>query len=292
VISGVYVPLLTAFGRDGQVDPGAFGQEAQWLASRGADGLVPFGSTGEGPSLSLREKRVLLDALAAAVPGLPVVPAVTESSLDAALQFVEMINDTSAAAIMLLPPFYYRQAGGDGLCAFAEPVLAASRHPVLFYHIPEFAPPVPPEVVAALPVWGVKDSGGDLGYTRAILATGKQVMVGIESTIVDAVTAGASGTIAGLANVLPEPLLAARAAASAGRADDAHQGLAPALVFRDKLIAAGIRPLAWVAMMKQLATERHGVRLGGVRAPLPAASADALVPALHDVLAQLDLGRV
>jgi 4-hydroxy-tetrahydrodipicolinate synthase len=51
----------------------------------------------------------------------------------------------------------------------------ASRHPVLFYHIPEFAPEVPPDLVAGLPVWGVKDSGGDellaagrpLGWSRS-----------------------------------------------------------------------------------------------------------------------------
>lgn len=86
MISGVYVPLLTAFASDGAVAPGPFGQQAEWLASRGVDGLVPFGSTGEGPSLSLREKRVLLEALATAVPGLPAVPAVTDPSLDGALR--------------------------------------------------------------------------------------------------------------------------------------------------------------------------------------------------------------
>lgn len=288
VISGVFVPLLTAFAGDGAVDPGAFARQAEWLVSRGVDGLVPFGSTGEGPSLSLREKRVLLEALAAAVPGTPLVPAVTDPSLDGALQLVEVINDIDAAAVMLLPPFYFRQYGADGLRRFAEPVLAASRHPVIFYHIPEFAPAVPPDLVAGLPVWGVKDSGGDLGYTRAVLATGKQVMVGIESTVVEAVTDGASGTIAGLANVLPEPLLAACAAAADGRAAAGHQLLAPALAFRDELLAAG-RPLGWVSIMKRLAEERHGIPLGGVRAPLPEAAADGLLPSLRDLLAQLEL---
>jgi len=288
VISGVYVPLLTAFTSDGAVDPGAFARQGEWLAARDVDGLVPFGSTGEGPSLSLREKLTLLEALVTAVHGLPVLPAITESSLDVALQFVDAVNDIAATGIMLLPPYYYRQAGQEGLRRYAETVLAASRHPMVLYHIPEFAPPVPPDLVAALPVWGVKDSGGDLAYTRAVLATGKHVMVGIESTLVDAVTAGASGTIAGLANVLPEPLLAACEAAAGGRPAAAHQILAPTLAFRDELLTAG-RPLAWVSMMKRLAEERHGIPLGGVRAPLPDASAGDLLPSLRDLLAQLDL---
>jgi dihydrodipicolinate synthase/N-acetylneuraminate lyase len=113
-------------------------------------------------------------------------------------------------------------------------------------------------------------------------------MVGIESTVVEAVTAGASGTIAGLANVLPEPMLAAYAAAAGGRAADGDQVLAPALAFRDELLAAG-PPLGWVAIMKRLAEERHGIGLGGVRAPLPAANAGGLLPALRNLLAELEL---
>ena len=56
MISGVYVPLLTPFDHQGTVDTWAYGAFAQWLVSRGVDGVVPFGSTGEGPSLSLRER--------------------------------------------------------------------------------------------------------------------------------------------------------------------------------------------------------------------------------------------
>lgn len=292
MISGVYVPLLTAFTGAGAVDPAAFAREAEWLADRGADGLVPFGSTGEGPSLSLREKRLLLDALVAAVPGVPLLPAITGSSLDDALQLVEVLNDLPAAGIMLLPPYYFRPLGDAALRRYAEPVLAASRHPVVLYHIPEFAPPVPVETAAALPVWGVKDSGGDLAYTRAVLATGKKAMVGVEPTIIDAIGAGASGTIAGLANVLPEPLLGACAAAADARPADAHEILAPALAFRDALITAG-PPLAWVSVMKRLAEERHGIPLGGVRAPLPpaTAAAEALLPSLRKVLARLEVTR-
>jgi 4-hydroxy-tetrahydrodipicolinate synthase len=290
VISGVYVPLLTAFASDGAVDPGGYARHAEWLAAKGVDGLVPFGSTGEGPSLSLREKRALLAALVTAVPGVPVLPAVTDPSLDGALQLVEVVNDIAAAGILLLPPFYFRPAGDEGMRRYFEAVLAASRHPVMLYHIPEFAPPVPADLVEALPVWGVKDSGGDLGYTRAVLATGKQAMVGIESTIVDAIGMGARGTIAGLANLLPEPLLAACAAASAGRLADAHRIMAPALEFRGELMTAG-PPLAWVSVMKQLAEDRHGIPLGGVRAPLPSATAGALLPSLRTVLAQLDPAR-
>ena len=268
MISGVYVPLLTAFSPDGRADPGASAEHARWLVAAGVDGLVPFGTSGEGPSLSLREKRGVLDALVAAVPGTPLVPAITESSLDTALQLVQVANDAPVTAVMLLPPFYFRPLGDGGLRRYVSEILAASSHPVLLYHIPEFGPAVPVPLVAELPVWGVKDSGGDLSYTRAVLAAGKQVMVGAEHTIVDAVQAGAAGSIPGLANVLPEHLVAVVAAARAGDTAAAGQILGQALAFRDEMLGA-LGPLEWMSAMKLLAKSRHGVDLGGVRAPLP-----------------------
>jgi 4-hydroxy-tetrahydrodipicolinate synthase len=294
VISGVYVPTLTAFSAGGGVDPAACAEHARWLADAGVDGLVPFGTSGEGPSLSLREKRAVLDALVAAVPDMPLVPAITESSLDTALQLVEAINDGPAAAVMLLPPFYFRPLGDDGLRRYVEQILTASAHPVLLYHIPEFGPPVPVPLVAQLPVWGVKDSGGDLSYTQAVLDAGKKVMVGAEHTIVDAIRAGAQGSIPGLANVLPEHLVAGVAAARGGDTATADLIMAAALKFRDEMLAA-IGPLEWMSAMKLLAQSRHGVSLGGVRAPLPdapAAVAGEFGSRVADLLAELESGSL
>ncbi len=147
-------------------------------------------------------------------------------------------------------------------------ILAASIHPVLLYHIPEFGPPVPVPLVAELPVWGVKDSGGDLSYTRAVLAAGKQVMVGAEHTIVDAVQAGAAGSIPGLANVLPEHLVAVVAAARAGNTAAAGKILGQALAFRDEMLGA-LGPFEWMSAMKLLA--QRAARGGPGRRPGSAA---------------------
>ena len=285
--AGVYAPLLTAFGTSGAVDQKATAAHAQWLAERGVTGVVPFGTSGEGPSLSVREKLATLGALIAALPGTRVVPAVAENSLDSALELVATINDMPVAGVLVLPPYYFRPP--VDLARYLRAVVEASRHPVLLYHIPELAPAIPVELVADLPVWGVKDSGGDLAYTRAVLAASRGVFVGAETTIVEAVTAGASGTIAGFANVLPEHLLAAVASARAGNPADAAARLAPALKVRAELLRhAG--PLEWIGLLKALAEHRHGIPMGGVRPPVPqaaAAVAAALAPMVDAALRQL-----
>jgi 4-hydroxy-tetrahydrodipicolinate synthase len=295
VISGAYVPMLTAFDQAGHLDTGAYAAFAQWLAGRGVDGLVPFGTTGEGASLSLRERLAALDKLAAAVPGTPVVPAVMESSLDTVLEFVAAVNDLPAAGIMILPPYYFRPLLADQLRRFLEPVVAASRHPVMLYHIPKFGSAVPVEAIPGLGVWGVKDSGGDQAYTKSVLEIGGNVMVGTERLVIEAIGLGASGAITGLSNLLPEHLAAACAAARDGDLERATAILVPALTFQDQLNAeCRVSPVEWISTAKTLATQRSGVPLGSVRPPVqvaPDKSARALKPQLEAVLAELNQVR-
>jgi 4-hydroxy-tetrahydrodipicolinate synthase len=154
---------------------------------------------------------------------------------------------------------------------------------------------VPVETVAALPVWGVKDSGGDIAYTRAVLAAGKNVMVGAERTMVAAIGGGAAGAIAGLANLLTEHLVAAAAAARAGELDTAAARLAPALRFQSRLLAAcQTSPVEWISIAKRLVGRRSGVYLGDVRPPAPRAPdgpEDELATELEAALAQLAEAR-
>lgn len=295
MIAGAYVPMLTAFDQAGHLDTAAYAAFGQWLVERGADGLVPFGTTGEGASLSLRERLAALDKLAAAVPGTPVIPAVMDSSLDTVLEFVAAVNDLPAAAIMVLPPYYFRPLLADQLRRFMEPVVAASRHPVMLYHIPVFGPPVPTEALPGLGVWGVKDSGGDQAYTKAVLELGGNVMVGTERLVIEAIGLGASGAIAGLGNLLPEQLAAACSAAREGDLERATAILAPALSFQERLNAeCRLSPVEWISVGKSLATQRSGVPLGSVRAPVqvaPDEAALALQPQLEAALAELEQVR-
>ena len=289
MIEGVYVPLLTAFTDDGSVDVPACVSHAQWAVDRGVNGLVPFGTSGEGPSLSFDERLRVLNALETTLPDTPIVATVTDPSLDGALRLIEAFNDRPLQAVMVLPPFYFRPVAEESLRRFFEPILAASEHPVLLYHIPDLAPAIPLSLVESLPIWGVKDSGGDLAYTRAVVGAGKAVVVGAEHTIVDAVLAGALGTIAGTANVLPEHLLAAVARAQTGDEVGARQVLRQLVDFRDDLLSR-LAPLEWVSALKVLATARHGTPLGGGRPPVPtvaSATVRELVPRMCEALDRL-----
>ena len=107
-------------------------------------------------------------------------------------------------------------------------ILAASAHPVSCTTSPNSSPPVPVPVVAGLPVWGVKDCGGHLSYTRAVLDAGKQVMVAPHA-IIEAVQAPRSCRAWRSA---AEHLVATVAAARRGDYATAEKVLGRALEFR------------------------------------------------------------
>lgn len=261
-LGGVYVANVTPFKDDGTlaVDEGAYLEHVAWLAGEGVRGVVPFGTNGEGPSVSLEEKLRVLEALFRRGLQVQIIPSVMQGNLPDTLRMVEVLNDHPAAAVLVLPPYYFKPAGPEGLGRFYEPILEASEHPVIAYHIPKYAVPVAPELVSALPFWGVKDSGGEPGYAETVLGSGRGVLVGTEDAVRQKVGMGAQGAISALANFAPAEVVALYEAARSG---DGGEALAEALLEARAKTKEHSSP----AVLKRLAQARHGAPMGTVRPP-------------------------
>jgi 4-hydroxy-tetrahydrodipicolinate synthase len=215
-IEGLWVAMATPLTADGAVDHAALVRHARGLMDAGCDGLVPFGTTGEGTSFSASERLAAVEALLAAgiAPGRIGLgtgcPAITDT-----------IALTSAALglglhhVLMLPPYYYRDVDAQGIeDAFAAVIdgVADARLRVTLYHIPQTSGvPVPPAVAASLrrrygvTVAGVKDSTGRFENFRSFRAAAPElaIVVGNEADIGRAVAEGGAGTICGMANVVP-----------------------------------------------------------------------------------------
>ena len=275
-LEGVYAAAVTPF-RDAPgfpVDIDAYLAHVDWLAARGVDGVVAFGTNGEGPSVAAHEKLEMLRAMFDAAPGLEIVPTVAEATLPDTLALLKALEDFPAQAVMVLPPYFFKPASTDGLLAFYEPVVRATRHPVVLYHIPRFAVPIPPEVAGSMSVWGVKDSGEDPDYTPAVVATGREVLVGTEDDLAVRLGRGASGVVSGLANAAPELVVSIWEAVQAGDAAAAAERSARLRAIRDACPGFAGR--------KRLASLRSGINYGTVRPPLTPLTDDADLRALAD----------
>ncbi len=263
-IEGVYVANVTPFRDDDRfsIDVDSYLAHVRWLAGRGVTGVIPFGTNGEGPSVSVHEKRTVLEALVADAGELQIVPAVAEGNLPDTLDLLAFLEDLPVTAVMVLPPYYFKPVAAEGLRLFYERVLEATRHPVVIYHIPKYAIPVPPELVTSLPVWGVKDSGGEASYSETVHRAGKGVLVGTEDDLPLRLLT-ADGSISALANIVPEQVVALYGHVRAGRADEAatlSAHLQRVRAMTKEYVSAGI--------LKRVAERRHGHPMGTVRPPL------------------------
>lgn len=269
VLEGVYVANVTPFLDDARfsIDIDAYLAHVQWLASQGVTGIVPFGTNGEGPSIAASEKRQVFDALAADAEGLQIIPTVAEANLPDTLDQLAFLEDQPVRAVLALPPYYFKPVEPEGLRVFFERVIAATRHPVVLYHIPKYAVPIPTDLVLSLPVWGVKDSGGEAGYAETLHAAGKGVLVGTEDDL-PARLLTADGSISALANIVPEQVVALYSHVRAGRTEQAAT-----LSAHLQRVRAMTKEYASAGVLKRVAERRHGHSMGTVRPPLVPVSA-------------------
>ena len=263
-LEGVHVANVTPFRDDERfsVDVDAYLAHVHWLAGQGVAGVIPFGTNGEGPSVAAAEKRVVLDALLADRAGLQVVATVAEGNLPDTLDQLRYLDGLPVDAVMVLPPYYFKPVETDGLRTFYERVLAATRHRVIVYHIPKYAVAVPAELVTSLPVWGVKDSGGEAGYAETVHGAGKGVLVGTEDDLPGRLRT-AAGSVSALANIVPEQVVALYDHVRAGRAAEAAAASEHLQVVR-----AMTKEYASPGVLKRIAEQRHGHPMGTVRPPL------------------------
>jgi 4-hydroxy-tetrahydrodipicolinate synthase len=244
----------------------------------GVRGVVPFGTNGEGPSVTLGEKLRVLEALFGRGFQLQVIPAVMQNNLPETVEMLRAIEDYPATAVLVLPPYYFKPVEPEGMVRFYEPVLGATGHTAIIYHIPKYAVSVPERVVKELPVWGVKDSGGEEGYAEAVLEGGKGVLLGTEDDLWRRLGTGAQGVISAMANFIPEEVL--ELYEKHGEGDEAG---GTALSEKLQKARAMTKEYASPAVLKKLAEARHGAPMGTVRPPF------VPVPANYDPIPALQV---
>ncbi len=203
--SGLWIPLVTPF-RDGAVDHAALAALTERLASSGIAGFVVCGSTGEAAALDANEQLAVLATVAKTVPALPRIMGLSGYHLGKTVARVRELNDQGLAGLLVPAPSYIRPSQA-GLLAWFEAIADASAAPLLVYDIPyRTGATIARETLLALAadarICGLKDCGGDMAKTRALIADGRlQVLAGEDAQIFSTVAEGGVGAIAASAHL-------------------------------------------------------------------------------------------
>jgi 4-hydroxy-tetrahydrodipicolinate synthase len=215
-IRGYWVALPSPTRSDGTLNRELFVRHALQLFGQGIDGVVPFGTTGEGPSFSAAERLEGIEALVRS--GIDPVRIALGCGFPAVVDTVALAKSALGMGlthILLLPPFFFRDASPAGVQDAFEAILDGvndDRMRTTLYHIPQLSGvAVPPEVALRLRerygrmIAGIKDSSGDFTHFRAFRQAAPELAVtmGSEAYIRRAIEEGGAGTICGLGNIAP-----------------------------------------------------------------------------------------
>lgn len=218
---GLSCALALPFNQDFSIDYLRLSTHAGRSLQAGCSSVTVFGTTGEGPSVSLSEREQTLGALLAAGIQLrqQVLGGAAAASVGDAVDQVRMLIDRDCRGVLLAPPFYFKNVTDEGLYRWFSQVFEKIGHrarDLFLYHIPSVTQaPLSIELIRRLKtafpelVTGVKDSGGDWVYTEQLLTAHADLilLIGDERHLAAGVRRGAQGAISGLANVCPELLL-------------------------------------------------------------------------------------
>lgn len=213
-IHGIIPPMATPLAGPDELDIPGLGRLIEHILQGGVNGLFILGTTGEGPALSYKIRRELIERTCRQVAGrVPVLVGVTDSAYPEMLQVAEWAAASGANAIVVAPPFYFPLSQAD-LLRLVESLASQSALPLYLYNQPEltkmsFSPEMVEQASAIPGVAGIKDSSGDIHYLKKVLARVQgnsdfKVLVGPEHLLQEALQSGADGGVPGGANIFPE----------------------------------------------------------------------------------------
>ncbi len=210
MFKGSIVALITPF-RNGTVDRAAFQRLIDWQIKEGTNGLVPCGTTGESPTLTHDEHRLVVElCVEAAAKRVPVIAGTGSNNTAEAIELAKHAKDAGADAQLVVTP-YYNKPTQEGLYQHYKALHDAADLPIIIYNIP------PRSVIdmsvetmsrlAKLPnIVGVKDATNDLARPlKTRLACGPEfsILSGEDATALALMAQSGDGCISVTANVAP-----------------------------------------------------------------------------------------
>lgn len=267
VIAAAVTPRRT---QEYTIDLAATLELIDFLGERGLTAIALLGSTGEFVHFVLEDRARMLD-FAVKRSRLPLMVNVSHSTLTGAIQLGQEAADSGAAALLLMPPYYFRYSQENIRAFYLRFAEELSRDiPVFLYNIPAFTSPLEPttaiELLSTGAFAGIKDSSGDLaGF--ALLRDHKQshpftLLAGWDAIYAQVRADGADGMISGVASAIPELMVALDRAVVSG-----NQGLTQLLDAYVQEFISRMGPFPAPVAIKE-ATRLRGIKAGAFAAPL------------------------
>jgi len=229
---GLFIPYVTPFEESGGLDIESLERLTNHFVSlNGVAGLVSCARIGEGPVLTLQEKRRVYESVGkiARQAGRAHIATITPQSTDEAINLVRDLETLPVDAAMIFPPllFAWGKVEGELKFRFFEDVTHSTNLPLVLFQIPVRSYWYDVETICRIAklekVVAFKEASFDMKlFTDTMQQLERQnatmeVLTGNDRFVAESYRLGASGALIGVSNVATEKWAAMD---SAGRAGD------------------------------------------------------------------------
>ena len=210
IFKGTATALITPFTRDG-VDFESLDRILDDQLAGGVDAVVVLGTTGEPATMTMAEKRAVIEFAVKKLKGkLPVIVGTGANSTAAAVEMSVTAESLGADALLLVTP-YYNKATQKGLIAHFTAVADAVHTPIICYNVPgrtgvNMLPATFAELAEHPNIAAIKEASGNMEQIEeAIRLAGDKAVVysGDDGITVPVMAMGGMGVISVVSNAAP-----------------------------------------------------------------------------------------
>lgn len=209
MLAGAMTALITPF-RDGRLDDARLKLQVERQIKGGVSGVVPVGTTGESPTLSVEEHgRVIEQTVKIAAGRVKVIAGTGANATSEAIALHRHAKSVGADACLSVNP-YYNKPSQEGLFRHFMTLSDSVDLPIVLYNIPgRTGITMSAATVARLHKSGnfvaIKEATGSLDLASEIRTMCDITLLsGDDSLTLPLMSVGATGVISVLSNLLPE----------------------------------------------------------------------------------------
>jgi 4-hydroxy-tetrahydrodipicolinate synthase len=210
-LKGSLTALVTPF-LNGKLDQEAFRSHVSWQIENGTTGLVPVGTTGESPTLSHEEHKLVVEWCIAEAKGrVATIAGAGSNNTAEAIDLARHAEKAGADAILVVTP-YYNKPTQEGLYHHFKAVNDAVGIPIIIYNIPprsvvDMSVSTMARLYELKNIAGVKDATGNVARVsqqRHAMGSDFIQLSGEDMTALAYNAAGGHGCISVVANIAPK----------------------------------------------------------------------------------------
>jgi 4-hydroxy-tetrahydrodipicolinate synthase len=234
-LHGAMTALVTPFA-GGTLDEARLRRQIAFQLEQGIDGLVPVGTTGESPTLSVAEHERVIEVTVELASGrVPVIAGVGANATTEALALHAFAKKVGASAGLSVNP-YYNKPSQEGLYRHFMTLADRVDLPIVLYNIPgrtgiTMAAATLARLAKHPNIIAIKEATGSLDMTSEIRSLcGITIISGDDSLTLPLMSIGAVGVISVASNLLPARIKKLTSLAVAGQFAEAakvHHELFP-----------------------------------------------------------------